>query len=168
MPVTRRSGKPVTVKTQVVLLYAQGKSKTEIAKELNLDWHTVAAILKEAKIPDIESKSIESTFSKLGLTPEKVGTKLAELMDATETKRATFEGKFTDSAVDPDNSARFRATELTAKILQMLPQENASLVAQLFVRLPDAELVKGHGKLCKCEECCRAWESIPTAEVIEP
>ena len=158
---TPRSTKPTVVKTQVITLRAQGKTISDIARELSLDWHTVERICKEAKLPDIESQSVEKTLAKVGITRETVASKLKELMEANETKRATFEGKFTDSAVDPDNSTRFRATELTAKVLEMLPREDTAAIAQLFVRLPDGVLTAGHPSTCTCATCCQTWDALP-------
>ena len=133
---------------------------SDIAKELGIAEGTVRTILKEAEFETRAKTPIEKIFSDAGITPASIAAKLSELQNAKEVKRVSLEGKFTDERADPDNTVQFRATEATAKILGLFPKEDTAAVAQLFVRLPDAVLTKGHPQTCTCAECCSAWEAI--------
>lgn len=148
--------------------FAQGKNITQIAKELKISRDTVRTILQESKAAEHSSNSIDRALHKAGLTHETITAKFAELMGAKDVRLATFEGKFTDRKEVADSAVQFRATEAVAKIAGMFPKDDVGLVAQLFVRLPDRELTAGHPKTCTCQECCRAWETIPNAEIVEP
>lgn len=159
-----RSNKPAPIKAQVLVMHTQGVPIAKIAKELKIAKDTVKVILEEGQVRESAQNSVERAMQKAGLTQEVIAEKLRRLMDATDVKRASFEGKFTDERVDPDNTVQFRAAEASAKIAGMFPKEDVSQVAQLFVRLPDVELRSGHGKTCTCKECCDAWETITVQE----
>jgi hypothetical protein len=164
-----RSNKPQAIKTSVIAASVAGKPKAQIARELGIAVNTVTAILRESELERIQKDSSpEQVLNRAGLTKDFIAEKLREGTAATEVKLATFEGKFTDRLDVPDNSARYRNIELAAKIHGMLPTEQAGMVAQLFVRLPEGVLTAGHPKTCTCAECCKAWESIPNAEVVDP
>ena len=166
---TPRSIKPASTKADVVRLRTQGKSIANISDTLGISEGTVRTILKEADFEQrSKADSPEQILNRAGLTKDYIAEKLREGTAATEVKLATFEGKFTDRLDVPDNSARYRNIELAAKIHGMLPTEQAGMVAQLFVRLPDAVLTPGHPKTCTCADCCRAWEQVPNAEIVEP
>ena len=160
MPVTVRSTKSPTTKADVIRLRTLGKTISFISQSLGISEGTVRTILKESEYESRAKTPIEKVFSDAGITPASIAAKLSELQNAKEVKRVSWEGKFTDERADPDNTVQFRATEATAKILGLFPKEDTAAVAQLFVRLPDAVLTKGHPQTCTCAECCSAWEAI--------
>jgi hypothetical protein len=161
-----RSNKPTITQTKVIAMYAQGKAKNAIAKELGIDYGTVGRILESHKVP--EATSTESALRSAGITPESLARHAATGLLASEVKLASFEGKFTDEREVADHAARFRYFDATAKMLGMYPSESNQTIAQLIVRLPQSEIIKGHGDTCLCDECARAWESksLPSATVL--
>jgi len=160
MPVSVRSVKPPDVKAQVIRRRALGESMRKIALDLGITTNTVSRIIAESRTETTGKTSVEKIFASVGITPETIATKFRELQEAKDVRLASFEGKFTDRVDVPDGNVQFRATEATAKILGLFPKEDTAAVAQLFVRLPDAVLTKGHPQTCTCAECCSAWESI--------
>jgi hypothetical protein len=163
-----RSQKPAHVKAKVVELRTLGVAESQIAKQLSISPSTVKTILSEARYGESTKLSVEQTLAKVGITHETISRKLLELTNAADVRLASFEGKFTDRLDVPDGAIQFRSAEALAKIAGMFPREDAAIVAQLFVRLPEGELIKGHTAQCTCPECCERWQSLPIAPVIEP
>src|SRR5947209_8093913 len=108
--------------------------------------------------------SIENALDRAGLTTDALLAHAKSGLTATETKLASFEGKFTDERQVTDNTTQYKYWQDLAKIAGMFPREEATATAALFVRLPDEVLTPGHPNTCICDECARAWESQPVAE----
>src|SRR5712692_8720328 len=128
---------------------------------------TVGKILREGQIGPHAKGSVENALARAGLTTDALLAHAKQGLTATETKLATFEGKFTDERQVSDNTTQHKYWQDLAKIAGMFPREDTTATAQLFVRLPDIELTPNHGKVCSCQDCCKAWESLP-CETAEP
>ncbi len=159
---------PPAVKARVIALHIAGESNRQIAKKLKMSKDTVPRIIAEGNIGSAaKNPSVERALALAGITPESLASHAAQGLRATETKLATWEGKFTDERQVNDNTTQHKYWQDLAKIAGMFPREDAPATAQLFVRLPDVVLTPGHGKTCACPSCCQAWESLP-CETGEP
>jgi len=154
-----RSNKPDSLKLEVWTRHAPRQTNSQIARDLGIARNTVAKIIAERHVEQVEPADAARALSRAGITPETIAQKLRQGMEATETKLATWEGKFTDRVEVPDNSARFRYVEAGAKILSMFPDASPQLQAQLILKLPSRVILPGHGEDCTCQECIDAWEA---------
>ena len=155
----RLSNKPDSLKVEVWTRHALRQSNSQIARDLGISRNTVAKIVAERQVEQVVPEDMVRILARAGITPETVAQKVREGMEATETKLATWEGKFTDRVEVPDNSARFRNVEAAAKMLSMFPDESSQFHAQLIVKLPSRVLVPGHDEACTCQECVARWEA---------
>jgi len=61
---------------------------------------------------------------------------LLPLLNATETKFATFEGKITDSVEVSDNTTRMDAARMTAKIMDLFPKSaNVNVATKINITI---------------------------------
>jgi hypothetical protein len=162
----KRSQKPPAVKGEVIRRRMAGETNSNISDSLGISVNTVKKIINETGIDN--ANSVESVLARAGITPTTLAEHAANGLLASEVKLASFEGKFTDEREVADHAARFRYFDATAKMLGMYPSESNATIAQLIVRLPQSEIIKGHGDTCLCDECARAWESksLPLATVL--
>lgn len=156
---------PPAVKAQVLAHHLAGDSNRKIAKALGMSKDTVAKILKEGQVGPHAKGSVEHALERAGLTTDALLAHAKQGLTATETKLATWEGKFTDERQVSDNTTQHKYWQDLAKIAGMFPREDATATAQLFVRLPDIELTPAHGNHCLCADCRRAWDSLPVETV---
>jgi len=155
---------PPAAKAQVFAHHLAGDSNRKIAKKLGMSKDTVAKILKEGQLGPHSKGSVEQALERAGLTTDALLAHAKQGLTATETKLATWEGKFTDERQVSDNTTQHKYWQDLAKISGMFPREDTAATAQLFVRLPDVMLMPGHPNTCLCVECRRAWESLPSTE----
>jgi hypothetical protein len=149
---------PPAVKAKVVAYHLAGESNRKIAKTLGMSKDTVGRILREGQIGPYAKGSVEDALARAGLTVDALLAHAKQGLSATETKLATFEGKFTDERQVSDNTTQHKYWQDVAKIAGMFPREDATAQAALFVKMPITVLAPGHSPSCVCSECASAWE----------
>jgi hypothetical protein len=155
-----RSNKPTSLKAEVWTRHALRQTNSQIARDLGISRNTVAKIIAERQVEQVGTTDAVRALARAGITLDTIAQKLREGMEATETKLATWDGRFTDRVEVPDHSAWFRNVEAAGKMLEMFPKEETNQQAALLIRLPDVELTPNHGKSCTRRECAGNWSKM--------
>ena len=117
------SNKPEPLKAHIIAKALAGESKSQIAKDLSIARNTVARILSEAELSNL---SIPALLERHGITGDVLIEKyLKPGLDAMETEFAKFKGKIMDSADVIAWGPRLQALEMTLKLLNAYPREDA-------------------------------------------
>jgi hypothetical protein len=108
---------PPAVKASVLAHHLAGDSNCKIARKLRMRKDTVGKILKEGQIAPHAKGSVGDALARAGLTTDALLAHAKQGLTATETKLASFEGKFTDEREVADNVTRHKYWQDVAKIL---------------------------------------------------
>ena len=117
------SNKPEPVKAEIIARTLAGDSKAKIAKDLSLARGTVRRILRESELTSLDMPAL---LERHGITGSTLVEKyLKPALDAMETEFAKFKGKIMDSADVIAWGPRLQALEMTLKLLNAYPREDA-------------------------------------------
>ena len=117
------SNKPEPLKAKIIAKALAGESKSQIAKDLSIARNTVARILSEAELSNF---NIPALLERHGITGDVLIEKyLKPGLDAMQTEFAKFKGKIMDSADVIAWGPRLQALEMTLKLLNAYPREDA-------------------------------------------
>jgi hypothetical protein len=104
-------------------------------------------------------RMVAAALAARGIARDSLASKLAEGLNATETKFFSFEGRVTDKRKVKDYFARYKFLELAHRLLGDLEKgEEAEASGPRLVIIASRVEVEGHNEACACEECERRRE----------
>ena len=132
------SNKPEPLKAQIIARSLAGESKSQIARELKINRNTVARILSEAEIGNLNMPEL---LQRHGITGDVlVQNYIKPGLDAMQTEFAKFQGRIMDSRDVVAWGPRLQTLDMTLKLLNAYPREdterNAGVTFNVVISAP--------------------------------